>query len=140
MKKNEASFVSVATDTTKKRKKIFAHSLKITGPNCGACVRVLGMCEPNPAPISVDPECMKECMKAGDGSCVDCVEIYAKCTFGKGSQPAPGKPDSAFDAAEEIAKAQLVSNKDAPSVPCPPGGSCEDVAGTQEVEKEKKRR
>jgi len=111
-----------------------------SGPNCGACVRVLGMCEPNPAPVSVDPVCMKECMKAGDGSCVDCIEIYAKCLFGKGSQPAPGKPDTAFDAAEEIAKAQLVSNKDAPSVPCPPGGSCEDVVQGEEKSAKKQRR
>ena len=56
-------------------------------------------------------------MKAKDGSCVDCVEIFAKCKFGKGSQPEPGTPDTAFDAAEELAKAQLLNNKDAPAVP-----------------------
>lgn len=78
------------------------------------------MCDPNPAPVAVDKECMVECFKKGDAaeSCVECVKIIATCAFGKGSQPGVGETaDDAFAAVESVVDERLQQEKAAPGLP-----------------------
>jgi len=89
------------------------------GSNCGQCVRVLGVCDPSPAPVAVDAECMKSCLKETENTCVACVNIYAKCMFGRGSMPDPDvkSNDGVFEAAEEVLQKQLSEQETAPALP-----------------------
>ena len=94
------------------------------GPNCGQCVRVLGVCEPNPAPVAVDKECIQDCLQQAPetNDCVMCVRIYATCFFGKGSTPEPigkeeNQADRVFDAVDTAVAEGLKERKDAPALP-----------------------